>query len=167
MAVRRRQGRLDPVGAKRGGREAEKRVLWGHMAAVYAGRAENSAWVAYVVQQNCTLLVGLKRVSSTHSGKNVAEVVLKTINESGIAANIGCFQADNINNNDTFVEAILSEIALDTSTAHRRVRCWGHIINLAARAFLFGDYPESFKLKIENLERSKLEIRHERELLLT
>jgi hypothetical protein len=51
MAVRRRQGRLDPVGAKRGGREAEKRVLWGHMAAVYAGRAENSAWVAYAVQQ--------------------------------------------------------------------------------------------------------------------
>jgi hypothetical protein len=50
MAVRRRQGRLDPVGAKSGGREAEKRVLWGHMAAVYAGRAENSAWVAYAVQ---------------------------------------------------------------------------------------------------------------------
>jgi hypothetical protein len=51
MAVRRRQGRLDPVVAKRGGREAEKRVLWGHMAAVYAGRAENSTWVAYAVQQ--------------------------------------------------------------------------------------------------------------------
>jgi hypothetical protein len=50
MAVRRRQGRLDPVGAKRGGREAENRVLWGHMAAVYAGRAENSARVAYAVQ---------------------------------------------------------------------------------------------------------------------
>jgi hypothetical protein len=39
MAVRRRQGRLDPIGAKRGWREAEKRVLWGHMAVVYAGRA--------------------------------------------------------------------------------------------------------------------------------
>jgi hypothetical protein len=51
MAVRRRQGRLDPVGSKRGGREAEKGVLWGHMAAVYAGRAKNSAWVAYAVQQ--------------------------------------------------------------------------------------------------------------------
>jgi hypothetical protein len=59
MAVRRRQGRLDPVGAKRGGREAEKRVLWGHMAAVYAGRAENSAWVAYAVQQILTSQIQL------------------------------------------------------------------------------------------------------------
>jgi hypothetical protein len=56
MAVRRHQGRLDPVGAKRGGREAEKRVLWGHMAAIYARRAENSAWVAYVVQHIVSVL---------------------------------------------------------------------------------------------------------------
>jgi hypothetical protein len=59
MAVRRRQGRLDPVGAKRGGREAEKRVLWGHMAAVYTGRAENSAWVDYAVQHMPVLLSSL------------------------------------------------------------------------------------------------------------
>lgn len=34
-------GHLDPVGAKGARREAEKRVLWGHNAAVYAGRDEN------------------------------------------------------------------------------------------------------------------------------
>jgi hypothetical protein len=43
--------------------------------------------------------------------------------------------------------------------------CYGHIINLVAKAFLFGDDPDAFKLEIENAEKLKLEIRYKRELL--
>jgi hypothetical protein len=61
-AERRQHGRTTPPG----GREAEKRVLWGHMAAVYAGRAENSAWVAYAVQHllNSLTTIGTSRSSN-------------------------------------------------------------------------------------------------------
>jgi hypothetical protein len=45
------------------------------------------------------------------------------------------------------------------------MRCYGHVINLAAKAFLFSDDPDAFELEIENTEKLKLEIRHERELL--
>jgi hypothetical protein len=40
IAVRRRQSRLDPVGARSGGREAEKRGPWGRVAAVCVGVPE-------------------------------------------------------------------------------------------------------------------------------
>jgi hypothetical protein len=46
------------------------------------------------------------------------------------------------------------------------MRCYSHIINLTAKAFLFGDNPDAFELKIENFKKLKLEIRHERELLV-
>jgi hypothetical protein len=78
---------------------------------------------------------------------------------------VGYFQADNAGNNDTCVQAILKEISPLTPVKHRRLRCYGHIINLSTRAFLFGDNPDTFELEIDNLEKLKLEIRYERELL--
>ena len=48
---------------------------------------------------------------------------------------------------------------------HQRLRCFGHIINLSAKAFLFGEDPDAFELEIDNLEKLKLEVRYERELL--
>jgi hypothetical protein len=46
------------------------------------------------------------------------------------------------------------------------MRCYGHVINLAAKAFLFGDDPVAFELEIKNAEKLKLEIRYEQELLM-
>jgi hypothetical protein len=45
------------------------------------------------------------------------------------------------------------------------MRCYGHVINLAARAFLFSDDPDAFKLEIKNVEKLKLEIRYKHKLL--
>lgn len=59
---------------------------------------------------------------------------------------------------------ILNAISPDSNLSHRRMRCYGHIINLAAKAFLFSDDPVAFKLEIENAERLKLEIHHKQEL---
>ena len=115
--------------------------------------------------QSRAILIGLKRVKGAHTGENIAEAILQVTNEFGIADKVGYFQADNAGNNDTCVQAILDEIAPFSSAAHRRLRCYGHVINLAAKAFLFGHNPDAFELEIENLEKLKLEIRHERELL--
>ena len=115
--------------------------------------------------QSRAILIGLRRVKGAHSGENIAEAILQLISEYGIAEKVGYFQADNAGNNDTCVQAILDVISPTTQAAHRRLRCYGHVINLAAKAFLFGDDPDAFELEIENLEKLKLEIRHERELL--
>jgi hypothetical protein len=78
---------------------------------------------------------------------------------------VGYFQANNAGNNDTCVQAILDEIAPFSSIAYRQLHCYGHVINLAIKAFLFGHNPDAFKLEIKNLEKLKLEIHYERELL--
>ncbi len=115
--------------------------------------------------QSRVILIGLKRVKEAYTDENIAEAILQIINEFGIADKVSYFQADNAGNNDTCVQAILDEIAPFSSAAHRRLRCYGHVINLAAKAFLFGHNPDAFELEIENLEKLKLEIRYERELL--
>jgi hypothetical protein len=48
---------------------------------------------------------------------------------------------------------------------HRQLYYYGHVINLSTKAFLFGNDSDAFELEIENLEKLKLKIRHERELL--
>ena len=107
----------------------------------------------------------MKRVQGAHSGENIAEAVLQVINEYGIAAKIGYLQADNAGNNDTCTRAIFRAISPEIDPIHRRLRCYGHVINLAAKAFLFGDDPDAFEVEIDNLKKMKLEVKHEQELL--
>jgi hypothetical protein len=57
----------------------------------------------------------------------------------GILLKLGYFIADNDDRNDTYIRAILKKHRLDIKDPDsRKVRCLGHIINLAAKAFLFG-----------------------------
>ena len=75
------------------------------------------------------------------------------------------FQADNVDNNDIYIRVVLKDISSSTSIIHWRLRCYGHVINLSVKVFLFGNDPDAFEFKINNLEKFKLEIRYERELL--
>ena len=104
-------------------------------------------------------------MQGAHSGENIAEAIVRVIQEYDIADKVGYFQADNAGNNDTCIEAILKEISPSSTANQRRLRCYGHVINLAAKAFLFGDDLDAFELEINTLEKLKLEIRYERELL--
>jgi hypothetical protein len=91
-----------------------------------------------------TLLLGLRRLRGRHSGENIAEAVVSVVNSYKIADKIGCFVLDNATSNDTCVEEILRQLNIDDSVEHRRLRCLGHIINLGAKAFLFGQNPDAF-----------------------
>ena len=64
-----------------------------------------------------------------------------------------------------YIYIILNAISPDLDLAYYRLRYYGHIINLVAKAFLFSDNPVAFKLKIENTEKLNLKIRHKQELL--
>jgi hypothetical protein len=47
------------------------------------------------------LLIGFREVEGRHIGENIAEVLLRLIEEYELEDDLGCFIADNASNNDT------------------------------------------------------------------
>jgi hypothetical protein len=90
-------------------------------------------------------LLALRRLHGTHSGENQAEIVCEIIDEYKIRSKLGYFVLDNATSNDTAVRSILQYYDLSSEYKKRRLRCLGHIINLVARAFLFGSTTEAFE----------------------
>jgi hypothetical protein len=106
-----------------------------------------------------SLLAGMKRIKGSYTGENIAEVVIPII-EAMISSNqLGFFIGDNAASNDTAIRAILAHLRPDLKDPDsRRVRCLGHIINLAAKAFLFGKDADAFEEESETKKKlSKLE----------
>jgi len=83
-------------------------------------------------------LLGVKRVSGTHSGENQAQSIVPLLEYYGLKNRIGYFVLDNITSNDLCVRAILRRLRGDLNAKTRRLRCFGHVVNLAAKAFLLG-----------------------------
>ena len=105
-----------------------------------------------------TVLLGLRRLCGPHSGENIAEAVLQVIHEYGLTGNqIGWFMLDNASSNDTCVAEILKALGINDTVEHRRLHCLGHILNLAAKAFLFGSDTKSFEDEIKTNEEEKKE----------
>ena len=98
------------------------------------------AIVAHYIDDNAHLkamLIGLRRVIGSHAGEIIAEQVVQVIQEYGFEKKLGYFVLDNATSNDTCVEAIFNELRPDLIKKERRLRCIGHIINIAAQAFLY------------------------------
>ena len=96
-----------------------------------------------------TVLLGLRRLRGPHSGENIAEAIVKVIHKYELpSSQIGWFVLDNASSNDTCVAEILKALQIDDTVEHRRLRCLGHIINLAAQAFLFGSEASAFEREI-------------------
>jgi hAT family C-terminal dimerisation region len=111
-----------------------------------------------------SVLLGLRRIQGTHTGENIAEAVLKVIHKYGLSGDqMGWFVLDNATSNDTCVEEILKRLSINDTVERRRLRCLGHIINLSAKAFLFGSDPNAFEKDIENTQKYE-ELKNEREL---
>jgi hypothetical protein len=95
-----------------------------------------------------TRVVALQRLFGSHSGENQAAVLLQVFERLGIndPSILGFFMADNADSCDTSVRAVLRSLYPSRSSAERdalehlyRCRCVGHILNLAAKAFLEGE----------------------------
>ena len=93
-------------------------------------------------------ILGLREVHGRHTGENQASIVVNVIREFGIASKIGYFMMDNATNNDTMINALsgllFDEYKIQYNAIHHRLRCNGHIINLVAKAFLFGHDEDAF-----------------------
>src|SRR5438876_11655432 len=112
------------------------------------------AVVAHYVDKkfrNTNRLIALRNLNGSHSGANMTELLIKIIKEFDIQDLLGYFVTDNADNNDIYINAVLRTLMPDLfakERSRRRLRCWGHILNLAANALLYGDDPESFEAEI-------------------
>lgn len=109
--------------------------------------------------QNQTLLLGFRRVIGADSGANQAEQILSLIQEYEITSKLGYFVLNNISSNDTCVGQILRELRPDLSRKERQLQCVGHIVNFAAKAFLFGKDVETFQMEAVVARNARLEQR--------
>ena len=73
-----------------------------------------------------------------------ASVILPLLTRFGITQdNLGYFVLDNATNNDTTLDELAK--VLDFKVEERRLRYIGHILNLIAEAYLFGQDAKSWE----------------------
>ncbi|KAJ3454624.1 hypothetical protein MRS44_013224 [Fusarium solani] len=89
------------------------------------------------------LTLGVPELRTRHFGHNIAAEILDVLDAYGIQDKIGYFTLDNAESNDKAMEIIGGELRFVGST--RRGRCFGHTLNLSAKALLFGHNVEAFE----------------------
>jgi hypothetical protein len=112
-----------------------------------------------------TCLVAMERVYGKHSGENQVAIMLQIFKRLDIydPSILGFFMADNADSCDTCIYAILKNLYSSTTNTEwaalellSRCRCIGHILNLAAKAFLLGEeaisnYSDDYTTNLEVL----------------
>lgn len=90
-----------------------------------------------------TRLLAMELVQGSHTGENQAPYLLKVINDFNLNDKLGFMTADNATSCDHAVQALYhllptQELLEDEFSGVFRIRCFGHILNLIAKAFLEG-----------------------------
>ena len=94
------------------------------------------------------IVLGLPEIEDRHTGEKIAEAILEVIHSYEIHEKIGYFTVDNATNNDTALKVIGEQLGFQWE--ERRVRCFGHIINLVVRALLFGSEIDAFEQEVSS-----------------
>ncbi|KAM3561796.1 hypothetical protein ARSEF4850_003029 [Beauveria asiatica] len=94
----------------------------------------------------CKIAIGVPELSSRHSGANIATQILDVIDQYAIRDKVGYFTLDNAENNDTAMDEIGKDLGFDGRM--RRGRCFGHVLNLSAKALLFGKNLGAFEIEL-------------------
>jgi hypothetical protein len=88
-----------------------------------------------------TATFGMKEIFGEHKGEYLAPVMHELLQEYGIQDKLGWFQADNAGNNDKMLKHLDQAIRMAGGEGFdveaRRLRCLGHILNLAVKLLLF------------------------------
>jgi hypothetical protein len=97
-------------------------------------------------------LLAFKRQIGSHAGENIAYTIRNVVRDWGIDGKLGVSICENAASNNICLRNLYT--TLDTSitradTEARRMRCFGHILNLVAQAFLYGDDAASVELQSE------------------
>lgn len=89
------------------------------------------------------LILGVPELAARHTGVNIANEVYTILEAFGITSKFGYAMLDNADNNDTAMAELGEKLGFDGSL--RRGRCFGHSINLAAVALLFGNHADAIE----------------------
>jgi hypothetical protein len=95
-------------------------------------------------------LLALRRQFGTHNGENLAHTLFGIVQQWEIGGRVGTIMSDNLKANDTCLSYFFRQLDPSIKAADikaHRMRCYGHILNLVARAFLFGKDADSFELE--------------------
>jgi hypothetical protein len=92
------------------------------------------------------IVLGLPEMEDRHTGEKIAEAILEVIYDYEIHEKVGYFTVDNATNNDAALKIIGEQLGFRWE--ERRVRCFGHIINLVVKAMLFGSDADSFEQEV-------------------
>ena len=87
--------------------------------------------------KNLSRLIALRRITGLNSGGNMASHLLKVAQEYDVTDKLGFFTFH------TLLSACQPTVTNDEVKACR-IRCFGHVLNLAAKAFLFGKNSDAF-----------------------
>ena len=88
-------------------------------------------------------------MTAAHGGEQIAEIIVAVIKEYECVEKLGVFIGDNVDSNDTAWRETLYQLHPGRDPQASRSRCLGHIINLAAKAFLFGKNIEAFEATVD------------------
>ncbi|KAF6525709.1 hypothetical protein HZS61_011504 [Fusarium oxysporum f. sp. conglutinans] len=111
-------------------------------------------------------LLAFRRQIGSHAGENIAYTVRNVVRDWGIDRKLGVSICDNAASNDVCLRSLYTTLDASVTRADteaRRMRCFGHILNLVAQAFLYGDDAASFELQSEAygmLERVEEDLEH-------
>ncbi|KAJ0126955.1 Uncharacterized protein HZ326_29941 [Fusarium oxysporum f. sp. albedinis] len=97
-------------------------------------------------------LLAFRRQIGSHAGENIAYTVRNVARDWGIDRKLGVSICDNAASNDVCLRNFYTNLDASVTRADteaRRMRCFGHILNLVAQAFLYGDDAASFELQSE------------------
>lgn len=90
------------------------------------------------------LLLALPAVSGRHIGDNLANEVADVLAEWDLGRDrLGYMVLDNASNNDTAMVALGNEFDFDPD--EHRLRCLGHVINLAVKQLIFGKAADAME----------------------
>jgi hypothetical protein len=102
-----------------------------------------------------------------HSGVEQFNVLLPVLKDYGIVRKLGAVVSDNASTNDTLCSAIedymYDKEDIDWKALRWRIRCTGHIINLAVQAFLFQSILSVEELQSYDEQESRGELGGEEE----
>lgn len=90
--------------------------------------------------------MGVLEISARHTGENIAEEVYRILDTFGISKKVGYATLDNADNMDTSMDELETLLGWEEGEGkERRGRCFGHILNLSAKALLFGNFIKAIE----------------------
>jgi len=95
--------------------------------------------------------IGFHCFQGPHSGSNIAGALWNILERFELRRKIGYITPDNATNNNTAIAELavyFEDIRFEFNPQQSRVRCFGHIINLVVKAFLWGEDWQEFKAEI-------------------